>query len=55
MYKIVNKTRGFSKPAAALEALMLMRNKGKEGVPIEIKNILQKIISKTEVSTNDPA
>ncbi len=55
VYKIVNKTRGFSKPAAALEALMLMRNKGKEGVPIEIKNILQKIISKTEVSTNDPA
>lgn len=42
VYKIINKGR-FSKPAAALEALMLMRDKGESGIPSEIKSILQKV------------
>jgi putative ATP-dependent endonuclease of OLD family len=41
VYSIINKARGFSKPAAALEAIMLMKNKGKNGVPGELRDILQ--------------
>lgn len=44
VYKIINKVRGFSKPAAALEAIMLMKDKGTEGVPKEISDIIFKII-----------
>lgn len=32
-----------SKPAAALDAILLMKEQGAEGVPTEIKNILEKI------------
>ena len=43
VYKIVDKTRGFSKPKAALEALLLMRakhDKGDVAVPAEIEEVL---------------
>ncbi|HIP19031.1 MAG TPA: DUF2813 domain-containing protein [Sulfurovum sp.] len=43
VYKIINKTRGFSKPAAALESIFLMKEIGAEGVPPEIKDILSKL------------
>ncbi len=36
--------RNFSKPAAALEVISMMRKKGKTGVPLEIKNIIEKTI-----------
>ena len=39
---------GFSKPAAAMEALMLMRDKGESGVPSEIRSILEKVSSQLE-------
>jgi putative ATP-dependent endonuclease of OLD family len=38
----------FSKPAAAMEALSLIREKGKDGVPDELKNIIEKTKSLTE-------
>ncbi len=47
VYKVINKSR-FSKPAAALDALMLMRRQGENGVPAEIKSILQKISGQQE-------
>jgi len=40
VYRIVNDARGFSKPAAAMESIMLMKAKGKSGVPNELKHIL---------------
>jgi putative ATP-dependent endonuclease of OLD family len=40
VYKIINNTRGFSKPAAAMQAVLLMREKGKTGVPPELEAIL---------------
>ncbi len=43
VYKIINKARGFSKPAAALESILLMKGQGKEGVPAEISKILDKL------------
>jgi putative ATP-dependent endonuclease of OLD family len=54
VYKIINKGR-FSKPAAALEALMLMRDKGESGVPSEIRGILEKVSSQPEETPHDPA
>jgi putative ATP-dependent endonuclease of the OLD family len=43
VYKIVNKSRYFSKPAAAMEAILLMREQGEAGVPIEVTAILKKV------------
>ena len=45
VYKIVNNTRRFSKPAAALDSLMLMQMKGSDGVPGELKDILYRVIT----------
>ena len=42
VYRIINKARGFSKPAAALESIMLMKNRGGTGVPSEVKDILDR-------------
>jgi len=42
VYEIINKARGFSKPAAALESIMLMKGKGEQGVPGAVKDILDK-------------
>jgi putative ATP-dependent endonuclease of OLD family len=50
VYSIVNKTHGFSKPAAALEALLLMQEKGEAGVPNEIKSILEKVKTQVKVT-----
>lgn len=47
VYKIVNNSKRFSKPAAALEAILLMKQKGKDGVPSEIKDILNKLTVST--------
>ncbi len=41
VYKIVNEKRGFSKPAAAMEALLIMREQGKSGVPDEVTAIFK--------------
>lgn len=41
VYKSLNKK--FSKPAAALETILLMKGKGEAGVPNEIKDILEKV------------
>lgn len=43
VYKIINKSQRFSKPAAALEAILLMKKKGQDGVPTEIKDIITKL------------
>lgn len=43
VYKIVNKARGFSKPAAALKAILEMKAAGAAGVPEELKEILNRI------------
>ena len=50
VYKVVNKTGGFSKPAAALESIMLMKNKGEPGVPGEVKDILGRITALAAIS-----
>jgi putative ATP-dependent endonuclease of OLD family len=50
IYSIVNKTRGFSKPAAAMEALLLMHTRSEVGVPGEIKTFLEKIKTQVEVA-----
>ena len=47
VYKIINKARGFSKPAAALESIFLMKAQGGDGVPAEIKDILEKVTTLT--------
>ena len=39
-----NLKNGFSKPAAALDSILLMKGQGKEGVPSEISKILDKLI-----------
>jgi len=45
VYKIIKKKRnGFSKPAAAMEAIMLMSREGASGVPSDIKDIINKAI-----------
>ena len=43
VYKIINKTRKFSKPAAALDSIMLMKKEGSSGVPGEVKDILGRV------------
>ena len=43
VYKIIKDARGFSKPAAALESIFLMKKKGQDGIPNEIKDILAKL------------
>lgn len=50
-----NLKRNFSKPAAALDAIGLMRQQGKDGVPAEIRGILQKVSGQTEETPDDPA
>lgn len=44
VYKTVKDIRSFSKPAAAMEAIMLMQQKGVDGVPSDIKGIINKAI-----------
>ena len=41
--QIVSRKQGFSKPAAAMEAVLGMREQGKNGVPPEVKAILEKV------------
>lgn len=41
--QVYQTVKGKSKPAAAMDALMLMRDKGEIGIPSEIKSILQKV------------
>ena len=43
VYKVLK--NGFSKPAASLESIEIMRQKGSEGVPPQIVDIFKKIIS----------
>ena len=43
VYKIVNKARGFSKPAAAFKSILQMKESGPAGVPGELKDILEQI------------
>ncbi len=43
VYQIVNKTRGFSKPAAALRSILQMKESGPDGVPCELKEILKRV------------
>ena len=43
VYKTIKDAQGFSKPAAALESILLMKEKGRDGVPTEIKDILTKL------------
>jgi putative ATP-dependent endonuclease of OLD family len=54
VYKIINRGR-FSKPAAALEALMLMEQQGEAGVPAELRSILEKVSNQPEETPHDPA
>lgn len=44
VYSVIKKLQGFSKPAATLEAILLMKERGADGVPTEISDILNKII-----------
>jgi len=46
VYENLNKR--FSKPAAAMEAILMMREKGKNGVPAEICGIIEKAIRLAE-------
>lgn len=43
VYKIVNGSRRFSKPEAALKSILLMKNVGKGGVPSELKDVINRI------------
>ena len=45
VYKIVNQSRGFSKPAAALRSILTMKSHGSEGVPDELRDILKKTMA----------
>lgn len=45
VYKIIKSAHGFSKPAAALKSILMMKCLGKRGVPAEVKNILDRIIA----------
>ena len=45
VYKNLN--RKFSKPAAALESIFLMKEQGRDGVPEAIKDILEKVVTLT--------
>jgi len=51
VYKIIKNLRGFSKPAAALEAILLMKKNGKDGVPEEIKAIFDNIVMQSGGTT----
>ena len=42
VYKIIKHRRGFSKPAAAMETIMMMQSRGATGVPSEIEGIIEK-------------
>lgn len=48
VYKIVKNAHGFSKPAASLESILLMKNNGPDGVPDEIKAVFTKIATQTD-------
>lgn len=43
VYEIVNKARRFSKPEAALKSILDMKTAGADGVPSELKEILNRI------------
>lgn len=43
VYKIINGSRRFSKPEAALKSILLMKNDGKDGVPSDLKDIIDRI------------
>lgn len=45
VYKIVNKTRGFSKPAAALKSILEMKAMGDKGVPAELREIIERTLT----------
>lgn len=45
VYRIVNKTRGFSKPAAAFQSIQEMKAMGGDGVPQELQDIINKAIA----------
>lgn len=53
--QVYQAVKGKSKPAAAMDALMLMRDKGESGVPVEIRGILEKVSSQPEETPHDPA
>jgi hypothetical protein len=42
-----NLARRFSKPAAAMDAILRMRKRGKDGVPSEVATILARVASAT--------
>ncbi len=46
VYTIVNKTRGFSKPEAALQSILEMKKLGADGVPKELRDILSQFATK---------
>lgn len=45
VYKIINKARGFSKPAAALKSILEMKAVGSGGVPKELRDIVNRVIA----------
>jgi len=51
VYEIVNKARGFSKPEAALKSILEMKTAGPDGVPEELKEILDRA---TALEENSP-
>jgi putative ATP-dependent endonuclease of OLD family len=44
VYKIIKNQRGFSKPAAAIESIDLIRTRGTSAVPDEIATIIKKLV-----------
>jgi len=44
VYDLIKDKQRFSKPAAALDAIMLMKQQGRAGVPAEIAGILNKVV-----------
>lgn len=52
--QVYQAVKGKSKPAAAMDALMLMRDKGESGVPSEIRGILQKVSNQLKETPDDP-
>lgn len=53
--QIYQAVKGKSKPAAAMDALLLMQQQGESGVPPEIRGILRKVSSQPEETLDDPA
>lgn len=45
VYKIVNKARAFSRPAAALKSILEMKAVGSDGVPGELRDIVNRAIA----------